>query len=487
MIFTAALGTETNTFSPLPTGMLSFEEDLLIKTNASLSSAHWFVGPLRVWREMAEAEGWSVTEGPAAFAQPGGMTTDATWHALRDGLLEALRATGPVSAVLLNLHGAMAATGQHDCSGELLAEVRAIVGPDVIVAAELDLHCHLTPRMQEAADILVAYKEYPHTDVDIRAAELFRLVIRAMNGTATPVMAVADCRMLGIWRTDTSQVRAFVGQMQQLEQERGVLSVSFVHGFPWSDVPEVGAKVLVVTDGDKDLARTLADRLAKDIWDGRDSWASDLIEVGEAVELGLLPPGGLTVLADVADNAGAGAASDSTYLLDAFLKAGVTRALFGSIWDPVAVNMCFAAGSGSRITLRVGGKISVMSGHALDLNAKVIALKRDVIETFGQGKQAMGDCALIEVAGIHVMLNSLRTQLFHPDAFESMGCDLSLYDTVVVKSAQHFAAGFAPVATNIVYVSASGSASPRLERLTLRNVTRRLWPLFEDPMEFSSA
>jgi microcystin degradation protein MlrC len=481
MIFTAALGTETNTFSPIPTGLAAFKQDLLIEANASRVSSHWFVGPLRVWREMAEADGLAVTEGLAAFAQPAGLTTKATWEHLRNRLLDDLRAAGPVDCVLLNLHGAMAASGQADCSGELLAATREIVGPNAIIGAELDLHCHLTPWMSEAADILVAYKEYPHTDVDDRASELYRLAMSAVHGEIHPTMAVADCHMLGVWRTDGRHVRDFVDRMKLLESKENVLSVSFVHGFPWSNVPEVGAKILVVTDGNRDMAEHLAADLASEIWQARDLWGVDLLTIPQAVEMALVPQSGITVLADVSDNAGAGAASDSTFLLEALLQAGAVRTLTGSIWDPVSVEICFAAEQGSWLNLRIGGKVGAMSGRPLDVNAKVIALKRDVSQTFGNGKQAMGDSALIEVDGVHIMLNSLRTQMFHPDAFVALGCDLTLYDTIVVKSAQHFAAGFAPVAARIAYVAAPGTASPDLSTLVLPDVNRALWPAVEQP------
>ncbi|MGT2492419.1 M81 family metallopeptidase [Cupriavidus basilensis] len=64
--------------------------------------------------------------------------------------------------VVLGLHGAMVADGYEDCEGDLLARVRALAGPGVVVGAELDPHCHLSDAMVANADMLVAYKEYPH-------------------------------------------------------------------------------------------------------------------------------------------------------------------------------------------------------------------------------------------------------------------------------------------------------------------------------------
>ena len=70
----------------------------------------------------------------------------------------------------------MVADGYDDCEGDLLAKVRAIVGPKVAIGAEFDLHCHLSALMLDSADVLVGYKEYPHTDTMERAAELFAII-----------------------------------------------------------------------------------------------------------------------------------------------------------------------------------------------------------------------------------------------------------------------------------------------------------------------
>ncbi|REM68360.1 microcystin LR degradation protein MlrC-like protein, partial [Mycobacterium tuberculosis] len=92
-------------------------------------------------------KGWTLFEGMVAGAQPSGTTTRHAYETLRDELLNDLRAVLPVDMVLLGLHGAMVADGYDDCEGDLLARVRQIVGPDVVIGAELDPHNHLTPQM----------------------------------------------------------------------------------------------------------------------------------------------------------------------------------------------------------------------------------------------------------------------------------------------------------------------------------------------------
>ncbi|SVD82908.1 uncharacterized protein METZ01_LOCUS435762, partial [marine metagenome] len=159
-----------------------------------------FSGPLHVWRRAAESEGGEVVESLAAFAQPAGPTIRRVYEAYRDRILEDLSAALPVEIVLINLHGAMVANGYDDCEGDLLCSIRQIVGSDVVVGAELDLHCHITEEMIDNADALVTFKEYPHIDPQERAQELFDICAGAARGTVRPVIAACDLRMINSYR-----------------------------------------------------------------------------------------------------------------------------------------------------------------------------------------------------------------------------------------------------------------------------------------------
>lgn len=156
-LFIACLGTETNSFSPMPTGIGLYESTMLIRDGQYDASA--FALPLAVWGENARALGWKVATGTAAFAMPAGNTTRPVYESLRDEILGQLKSAMPVDAVLLNLHGAMIADGYPDAEGDFLAHVREIVGPEVFIGAELDLHCHLTALKVSSASVLMIYKE----------------------------------------------------------------------------------------------------------------------------------------------------------------------------------------------------------------------------------------------------------------------------------------------------------------------------------------
>jgi microcystin degradation protein MlrC len=214
-IFIAALGTETNQFVPFPTGRLSYEEHCLWRGDATKQEPSNITAPLHVWRKAAEARGCTVVEGLAAFAQPSGTTVRSVYEGFRDEILADIKANLPLDAVLLNVHGAMVADGYDDCEGDLLAKVRAIVGPKVAIGAEFDLHCHLSALMLDSADVLVGYKEYPHTDTMERAAELFAIIADTVEGKVKPVMARYDCRMIAQYRTSVPPINEFVTRMSR--------------------------------------------------------------------------------------------------------------------------------------------------------------------------------------------------------------------------------------------------------------------------------
>jgi microcystin degradation protein MlrC len=162
--------------------------------------------------------------------------------------------------------------------------VRALVGPRAAIGAELDLHCHTTQAMFANATCLIAYKEYPHIDMAARAAELYRICAAAARGEVYPVTRAFDCRMINLWRTAVEPMKGFVARMQRLEGKDGVLSVSFGHGFPWGDVPDVGAKVWVVTDNDLQKAETVAAELGRAIWEMREQTPIATLSVDAAID-----------------------------------------------------------------------------------------------------------------------------------------------------------------------------------------------------------
>jgi microcystin degradation protein MlrC len=478
-IFTASLATETNTFAPLPTGLASYRERGYHPAGRHPDHLTFFAAPLWALRLRAAERGWTVIEGMVAAAQPGGLTTREAWTTLRDELLADLRAAMPVDVVVLGLHGAMVADGCDDCEGELLTKVREIVGPDAVVGAELDPHHHLTPAKVTMADVLVAFKEYPHVDMLERAHELLDLCVGKAEGRTRPVAAVADCGAVFMMHTTQQPARGFIDRIQAMEGRDGVLSISVAQGFPWGDVPEMGSRVLVYTDGDADGAQRLARSLADELYALRGQLGSKTLGIDAALDAALAEPAGPVVLADGADNPGGGGAGDSTFVLRRMVERGIAGAALGPLWDPAAVRIAFEAGEGARLAMRLGGKTGPMSGDPLDARVTVRALRRDMRMTgLGGTPMGLGDCALLGVEpGIDVVVVSQRQQAMGTDLFTGLGCDPASKRIVVVKSQQHFRAAFGPIAARVIHVDAPGSVTGDLRSLPYRKARRTIWPL----------
>ncbi len=478
-VFTATLATETNTFAPMPTGLDSFRERGYYAAGQHPDHMSFFAGPLWAARQRARERGWQVAEGMVAAAQPSGITTRVAYEALRDELLSDLRAAMPVDMVVLGLHGAMVADGYDDCEGDLLQRVRAIVGTQVVLGAELDPHHHLSEAMVRNADLLIAFKEYPHTDALERAFELVDLCEAMVQRRVRPVAAVVDCQMISMVHTSRQPARGFVDRIQALEGQGGILSISITHGFPWGDTPDMGTKLLVYADGDAARAQALAPQLADELVALREDLASPMLGMDEAITQALAHAG-TTVIADSADNAGGGAASDATFMLRRLVDRGVHRAALGPLWDPGAVRIAFEAGVGATLAMRLGGKVSALSGDPLDAQCTVLALQRELCMSGLSGTPtAMGDCALLSVGptGVQVVLNTIRNQAIGRDLFTQLGCDLAACQVVVVKSSQHFHADYAKAASQVLYAAAPGSVTADLRQLPYRKVQRPKWPL----------
>lgn len=482
-IFTATLFTETNTFASSPTGIGGYQSYGIYHGDGSTRDPNGMVGAgAAELRRLVTGQGHELVESLSTAAQPSGRTVQRVYEEFREEILADLRTALPVDAVVLILHGAMVAERCDDCEGDLIKAVRALVGESVPIGVELDLHCHFTEQMQRYANVIVCYKEYPHTDMIERLREVYALTVATAEGHICPVTEVYDCRMIGIWHTTREPMSGFVRRMQSMEGKDGVLSVSFGHGFPWGDVAETGARIWVITDNDKAKAEKIARQLGQELWEMRDAARPQALSIDEALDRALTIDSGLTVLADVADNPGGGAPCDSTFILQRLVERGVGDVAVGCIYDIGAVQACKEAGAGARLTLRLGGKTGVSSGVPLDLPVTVRALKDEHSQSIDGMSVGLGSAAWVSTDNnVDIVLMTVREQTFSPSAFTGLGIDLALKRIAVVKSTQHFYAEFAPIAKAILYVSTPGALTPDFVNIPYRVRDLNYWPRVENP------
>lgn len=480
-VFVASVATETNTFSPLRTDLRDFYDSFYAAPGAHPDTPTLCSAVYTVAREMAAEYGWDVVEGTAAWAEPGGVINAQCWHFLREQLLKELRAAMPVDIVLLGLHGAMIAQNCLDCEGELLENIRRLVGRKVVIAATLDPHSHLSERKTENADLLIAFKEFPHTDFVTAAENLCALAARAAKREIKPKLSVFDCRMIALLPTSREPMRSFIDRLNAHESVDGILSVSIIHGFMAGDSPDLGTKVLVISDNDSAAGEALAGLLGMELFGYRDDTSPNFLSAEAAFEQAIAGDAHPVVIADVWDNPGGGVAGDGTILLRHAMRLRLADIAFAMIWDPIAVRTCFSAGINAELDLRFGGKMSVSAGEPIDASVVVRNLQRNAVQHFDPSVVPIGDVAWIEIDGIHIVLNSLRTQVFSPDVFINLGIDPAIIKILCVKSTNHFYSAFAPLASEILYASVEGPY-PNNPRTTLyKNLQRDVWPRVEHP------
>lgn len=477
-LYCATLVHETNRLSPIPTALQNYREDFLHLPSTGEGS-HWRGTMLDGvdWASLASERGLDLAWGLLAGAEPSAPTDASSYGLLREELLESLRRAMPVDLVALFLHGAQVVEGVDDVTGDILAAVRAIVGPGTPVGVIFDLHGNISATTVEQADVALACLEYPHWDFQARAGQLLDILIRAVETGRRPVTIRRRVPMIGTYYTTREPMRSFVDAASAMEGRDNVLAVSLVHGFAAADTADCGACVLLCSDGDPADAAQRADSLADRWFSERLAIRSPTLDPATAVDLALSSPHAPVILADTSDNPGSGTAGDGTHilrlLLDRQLRVPVA---LGMIWDPMAADFAARAGEGARLRVRLGGKSGPASGDPVDLLAEVERISADATQMVQGRPHPLGLTAVLHVDHVRIVVNSIRQQVFDPACFQSMGIDIAAQKLVVVKSMQHFHERFAPLAGDIVYAALQGPEAATAPA----HVPRPAWP-FDNP------
>lgn len=393
------------------------------------------------------------------------------------------------------MHGAALTTADDDPEGTILAMVRRVVGPRAKIVASFDLHANVSDADVASIDAFIGYRTNPHLDMRERGAESAELLVRLMAGTPS---AIARIRLPIVPPTVTMLTSADApnrpyGELIDLGQTRmrvspyagRVLNVSVMGGFAFADTAHNGLTA-VVTATDLEAAETLAQELAEAGWARRDHFQAHLTSLNDATAMALATRDATKpalAFADVADNPGGGGRGNTMFILDAFLKAGVTDALVGIIHDPDLAAEAHALGEGAGFLARFNRTTESEFSGPLDAKARVLRLHPGPIHCrrgiFAGGVVDLGPSAALDLGGIVVVVISQREQCADPAFFEALGLDIAKARVVVVKSRGHFRGGFDEFFGHdqIVEVDAPGLTSPILKNFNWTRLPRPVIPL----------
>ncbi len=485
-ILLAEIMHETNTFNRIATVKADFETRYWLEGSKAASRLAGTNTEVAGFIEAAMQHDWSLTIPLAASASPSGPMAGDDWAKVKRLILEPLRTGGRFDAIVLVLHGSMVTQTTLDAEGELLGDVRALAGADTLIAVTLDMHANVSPAMVAAADMMMAYRTYPHVDQRERALHMARLMEAVLAGAPRPKLVMARMPMVDAANHgQTGEGQPMPGLLklaEDNERRKGIMCASIQIGFPWSDVPDIGPSI-VVTATDERAGRIAAEELAWAVWQSRHETQLEFATPAEAMMLASAGDADdkPLVLADFADNPAGGAYGDSPNLLRAMVAAGLENAAFATISDPQCVAKANRAGVGGKVLLSLGGKGSPDLTPPFDVEAQVITLTDGEFNCAGpmwEGVRfSMGATAVVKIGGTEVIISSVPTAVMDLNVFRSVGIEPKRLTTIGVKSRNHFKASYAPIARETMLVDAGGIASMQLKSLTYRNIQRPIWPL----------
>ncbi|MER9243656.1 M81 family metallopeptidase [Mesorhizobium sp. M0633] len=485
-VLTGEIEHEANTFNKLPTTLEQFRARTLLVGDEIPLARRRTRTVLGAAFEAAEKFGWTLSHPLVASANPGGMVTKETFEQLCAWFLGGAQAC---DGALINLHGAMVAEGCEDPEGEILARLRALLGPDAPIVATLDLHANVTAKMAANASALIAVRTYPHIDYYERAWQGAELLDRALRGEIRPRTVVAKRPMLsGLdgGRTQVGPMRKLIDRGEALEASGKALVVSVCAGFDLSDIYDVGPSVTVTADGNTTEAQRIAEDFMDYAWETREfissPWtAASVAQAVECAKSGEAHADKPLVLADNSDNTGGGAYGDATNLLRRMIEADLQNAAFHAIFDPAAVQAGIAIGVGNKGRIVLGGRQAPeMGGGPLDLEAQIVSITDGEFRCHGpMGGGAWrnyGPSLMLRVGGIEVAVISRNGQATDLAQLTSLGIDPLHCATLALKSSHHFRAAFEPVAREVIMVDGGGMLGAALPS-RYRHVRRPIWPL----------
>jgi microcystin degradation protein MlrC len=475
---------ESNTFHPRLTDREAFARQTLVFGSDWVrewgDSHHEVAGFLRELQE----SGYQAEPLFLGWATPGGPVDDVVFEEVADYFCRQLQG-GSYDALLLALHGAMVTPRFADADAELLRRIRRVVGQDFPLAVTFDLHGNLPESITELSPLAVAYRTNPHVDQYECGRRAARLLLRQLRGEIHPVAAIAKPPVIiSLARQDTSRppLAAYFEGIRSAEQQSGVLAVSFLLGFPYADVPQMGPSFLAVTDADRDLAQRLVVELSERLWNERAAMQAELPDATEAVRQALSATRTPVILVDFGDNVGGGSAADGTVLLAELLRQGARESLV-CLYDPEAVQQCQRAGTGATLTLTVGGKTDAWHGSPVTVTGRVRLLHPGTYEESearhgGMRVHRMGWTALLEMDGGNLLvLTSERHPPFSLGQLTCLGIEPRQLRIIVVKGAIAWKAAYMPIAGTVIEVDTPGLTTVNVRRLQYRRI-RPMYPLW---------
>ena len=475
---------ETNTFSPLPTPIESFARAGALSGRPAIDEAEGTNTSLGGFIEVARKADAEFTVPMAASAHPSGLVTRAAYEQMTTAIVDEIGKG--CDAVLLALHGAMVAEHHDDGEGELLNRIRK-AAPDVPIAVALDFHTQMTDAMIGGATVITGYRTYPHIDMADTARRAGRTLMRALAGEVEPKMVWGNRPIMSsslVHTPSREPMKTLMGMANQAEDSGKVLNASVFGGFPQADIPHLALSSVIVCDRRTAEGEVLLNKILDTAWEKREGFLFHPEPLSVQVARAKSYAEGPVVMADHGDNTASGGTQDVMSVIEEAIRQGLDNACAGPICDPACVVQMIKAGIGAEVTLELGGKVDMpamgLKGKPLKVSGKVKAITDGEFVVTGPMATGttvrMGRTAVLDTGRMLIVVSEKRAEPYDLGVFTHCGIDPRARKFVLIKSRQHFRAGFEPIARHIVMCDGDGCTASDLKLFKYTRVKRPLYP-----------
>jgi microcystin degradation protein MlrC len=482
---------ETNTFSPRETTLSDFRRGTGAGGPAygqvASAACEGTNNAAAAYLDLAREMGAEVDFAIYANAVPSGLVSRSAFETLCEAVVRSVEQG--CDAVLLDLHGAMVVDGFSDAEGELLRRIRAVASPAIPIGVALDFHANFSHVSISNADVIAGYCTYPHVDVYETGARVGRSIRAILEGRSDPVMLWRRLPLLThmLRQTPSMQpMKDIMDRAMQAERDGEVCNASIFGGFPLADVPGAGLSVVVVTErSHAGRGQQLLDDLCNMAWSRREDFVFPSEPIAQSLAYAKTLADGPVILVDHGDNCGAGGITDVMDVLAEMLRQGFEDVVAGPFCDPESVATLYDHGVGATVTLDLGGKTDMpalgLKGRPLRLTGTVECLTDGEYTVTGPMytgvRLSLGRTAVFRVGSVRIFVSELPQEPYDVGVFTHAGVDPAASKYVLLKSRQHFRAGFGPLAKHVVLISGPGVCSSDYDIFPFKNLRRPIFPL----------
>ncbi|MDR6874098.1 microcystin degradation protein MlrC [Bosea sp. BE125] len=401
-------------------------------------------GFVQVAREYGDVELIGITSPlwPRTGTGSGWITQDAYEHFLRIMIAE-LKAQQGLDGVYLALHGALAVRGVPRPEADIARRVREVVGRHVFISATFDPHGNEDEAFLEQADMAFTVKYFPHYDMHLQGERAARMLVRAIRGSFKPLHRTVRIPIIAptvvMW-TGASPWSDLIQRALIWEAREPDVFVNVFFGFPWSDVPDAGMGLQVLTNNDPALADRVIRDMAEWTWRRREALLNTVkihaMKQGvalarEAVTSGKAP----VVLADYSDRSGY-----ATWLLQEIIEQRLERTLIATIASPDIIRSVLATGAkpGDAFDAEIGGLFDESAGESVRICGTIRYLSH---ATTARGTGNEWICVSFGKGNV-LVLSPYLVQIMEPSELWQLGFKPDEFDVIAIKSRAHFRRGF---------------------------------------------